>query len=323
MKHIFCKFLLCAIASLGLLSAAAQDNVVVAADAESNGANRITATSIPSFIKTPKLSLDVDAVYDISSCLNLPADYTGDGYSITTSIDGVKVKDDTYACVYRWFTFVKPGTYTLHVVAAATSRYARTEGNIAITVGSEPDVPVVTEERLLACDKVTWSNPETTKLTTSVNGFDITCVKNSGSSSPVYNSTNQDLRLYAKNSITIYNPYGFNRLVFNLSAQGLKRLAPITPDCGMIAEQSAGDKTVVWSSSKPVKSVTIAVGDHAIYGTEPTKAGQLDFTSIEVSKALAPSKVYDTSKYIDGLKAGVGSFSLEQLYEVVNSALGK
>lgn len=316
MKHIFCKFLLCVIVAWGTLSATAQE-------AESNGANRSVAASIPSFIKTPNLSLDVDAVYDISSCLNLPADYTGDGYSITTSIDGQKVKDETFACVYRWFTFVKPGTYTLHVVAAATSRYARTEGNIAITVGSEPDVPVVTEERILACDKVIWSTPETAKLTTSVDGFDIVCVKNDGSSSPVYNSTNQDLRLYAKNSIAIYSPYGFNKLVFNLSAQGLKRLATITADCGSIAKQQAGDKTVIWSCSTPVKSLTLTVGDAAVYGTESTKAGQFDFNSIEISEALAPSKVYDTSKYIDGLNRGVSSFSLEQLYEVVNSALGK
>lgn len=45
--------------------------------------------------------------------------------------------------------------------------------------------------------------------------------------------------------------------------------------------------------------------------------------SIEILEALAPSKVYDTSKYIDGLNHGVSSFSLEQLYEVINSALFK
>ena len=67
-------------------------------------------------------------------------------------------------------------------------------------------------------------------------------------------------------------------IVFNISTQGKKRLAPITASVGSIATQASGDETVTWTGE--AKSVTFTVGDNAQYGTENTKAGQLCFTTI-------------------------------------------
>ena len=71
-------------------------------------------------------------------------------------------------------------------------------------------------------------------------------------------------------------------IVFNISTQGKKRLAPITANTGTVATQKSGDSTVSWSGS--AKSVTFTVGEKAVYGSDgETKAGQLDFDSIEIN----------------------------------------
>ena len=71
------------------------------------------------------------------------------------------------------------------------------------------------------------------------------------------------------------------KIVFNISAQGKKRLAPITASTGTIATQASGDTKVTWTGS--ATSVTFTVGAKADYGTEPDKAGQLDFTSVDIT----------------------------------------
>ena len=72
------------------------------------------------------------------------------------------------------------------------------------------------------------------------------------------------------------------KIVFNLSTQGLKRLAPITADVGTVATQALGDKTVTWTGS--ATSVTFTVGEKADYGSDGnSKAGQFDFDSIVIT----------------------------------------
>ena len=73
-----------------------------------------------------------------------------------------------------------------------------------------------------------------------------------------------------------------NKIVFTLSVQGLKRLAPITADNGDIDTQAAGDETVTWTGS--ATSVTFTVGAKADFGSDGSdKAGQLDFTSVDIT----------------------------------------
>ncbi len=96
-----------------------------------------------------------------------------------------------------------------------------------------------------------------------------------------YNPTGKDARYYASNTLTISAETEMTKIVFNISAQGKKRLAPITASTGTIATQKSGDTQVTWTGS--ATSVTFTVGDKADYGTESDKAGQLDFTSVDIT----------------------------------------
>lgn len=119
-------------------------------------------------------------------------------------------------------------------------------------------------------------------VATETDPFTITTEKNSGSTAPTYNTGAEDYRIYAKGSISISSTSAtIKSIVFNLSAQGKKRLAPITADNGTVAAQTTGDEAVTWTGS--ATSVVLTVGDKADYGSDgDTKAGQLCFTSIDI-----------------------------------------
>ena len=112
-------------------------------------------------------------------------------------------------------------------------------------------------------------------------GFTFTALKNSGGSAPTFNATGKDVRLYDKNTLQIEGGT-MTKIVFNISSQGKKRLAPITASTGTIATQAAGDETVTWTGN--ASDVTFTVGEKANYGSDgDTKAGQLDFISVVIS----------------------------------------
>lgn len=119
-------------------------------------------------------------------------------------------------------------------------------------------------------------------ISLSFGAYTITATKNSGSTVPTVNSNMKDCRVYAKGTVTIATTGdAMTQIVFNLSSQGQKRLAPITADNGNVAAQQAGDKTVTWTGSS--KSVTFTVGDKADFGSDgSSKAGQFDFSSIVI-----------------------------------------
>ena len=116
--------------------------------------------------------------------------------------------------------------------------------------------------------------------------FTVSAKKNDGTTAPTVNGTYNDFRAYAKNTITISaNGATINKIVFNLSSQGLKRLTDITASDGTVKTQASGDKTVEWTGS--ATSVTFTVGDTAQYGSDgASKAGQLDFSSIDLNATL-------------------------------------
>ena len=105
--------------------------------------------------------------------------------------------------------------------------------------------------------------------------------KASGANEPTYNATGKDARFYANNTLTISCENEMSQIVFNISTQGLKRLAPITASTGEIATQTLGDQTVTWTGN--ATSVTFTVGAKSDYGTDDNKAGQLDFTSVDIT----------------------------------------
>ncbi len=116
--------------------------------------------------------------------------------------------------------------------------------------------------------------------------FEITVSKNSGSSNPAY-VPNGDVRVYAKGSITISSSSAnITDIVFYISDQGKKRLAPITASTGSIATQASGDETVTWTGD--ANEIKFTVGDKANYGADgATKAGQFCFLSVTITTSDA------------------------------------
>lgn len=125
----------------------------------------------------------------------------------------------------------------------------------------------------------------TTTVTPEIEGFTFSADKTSGTTNPAFNANGQDLRVYAKGVFTMNIPEGVTvtSVVFNLSAQGLKRLAPITADTGTIAPQAVGDNTVTWTGDVTGGSINFTVGTNADYGSEgSSKAGQFNFATFNV-----------------------------------------
>ena len=112
-------------------------------------------------------------------------------------------------------------------------------------------------------------------------GYSLTAKKNSGSTAPTY--TSNEVRVYAKGTVTLTAPKAMGTIVLNISTNGKKRLAPITASVGTIATQASGDATVTWTGD--ATEVTFTVGDIAEFGSENTKAGQLCFGTITVTTA--------------------------------------
>lgn len=135
---------------------------------------------------------------------------------------------------------------------------------------------------------------------TVVNGFTFIALTNSGQTKPTVHTTLLDARLYAKNTLTIKSSNGnITKLVFNISTQGLKRLAPITASVGTIATQAKGDNTVTWSGE--ATEVTLTVGDKANYGSDgESKAGQLDFDNVVITTTGGGSTITVPTPSISG-----------------------
>ena len=128
---------------------------------------------------------------------------------------------------------------------------------------------------------------------------------------PAYNATGKDARFYATNELTISCATAMTDIVFNLSKQGKKRLAPITVNTGAIATQALGDTIVSWSGS--ATSVTFTVGSKANYGSDgDSNAGQLCFSSVDITRGSGstttykslPCPMYTISLYEDGIAEG-------------------
>ena len=132
---------------------------------------------------------------------------------------------------------------------------------------------------------IKWdSNSEwTDSYTKLVSGdYTVQTVKNDGSTAPTVNSSDNDCRVYAKGSVTVsHSSANMKKLVFNISAQGKKRLAPITATVGSVIVDSNNYK-VIWEGDS--NTVTFTVGEKADYGTDgSSKAGQLCFDSIDAT----------------------------------------
>ena len=126
-----------------------------------------------------------------------------------------------------------------------------------------------------------------------VEGFSLVANKGAGQTNPTFNESNNDARIYAKGSITLTAPKNLTSIVFNISTQGKKRLAPISASVGAIATQASGDAIVVWTGN--ASEVTFTVGEKANYGSDgSSNAGQLCFENIVVTSESSYTN-YSTS----------------------------
>lgn len=201
----------------------------------------------------------ISAVSDPTACTG----YTFEGWS--TSQYAV---DNTVTPSLSTPTTIPAGNVTYYAV------YSKTEGS-----GSSSTSNITASASLVSG---------------STSGYTFATGKNGGSSDPTYNSTGSDVRLYAQNQITISASSTITQIVFNLSTQGKKRLASIEASAGTIATQNSGDNKVTWTGS--ATSVTFTVGDKATYGTDgASKAGQLCFTSVNITSGSGSSTTYHTT----------------------------
>lgn len=126
--------------------------------------------------------------------------------------------------------------------------------------------------------KLTWSNP----LVQSPYTF--SAEKNSGSTAPTQNGTTKDIRLYAKNSLTVStSSEKMCTIVFHISKKGLDQWAEFTPNNGSVTV-SKEKQTATWENAEGATSVTFTVGAKCKYGTAATtKAGQFCFDSVDIT----------------------------------------
>ncbi len=247
------------------------------------------------FIPTPTEVIDlvtVEAEGEYS------AEY-GDYYASGVTADGDQIALDIY------MDKLASGTFTLDDVETYYSGIELADGtfvefysaDITLTVSGSD---VLIEAVIIGRDvkqynvtmEITGAQPsgdhtiviadyEDINFTTLDGAYTVATGKNGGKSDPTYNTTSLDLRLYAKNTLTLTSNNGaMTEIVFNISTQGLKRQADIAVTAGSISYDMDNAK-VTWTGN--ATEVTFTVGELNAHGSdEPTKAGQFDFTSIDI-----------------------------------------
>lgn len=126
--------------------------------------------------------------------------------------------------------------------------------------------------------KLKWSNPFTQSP------YTFSADKNNGNNPPTQNGTTKDIRLYAKNSLTVStSSEKMCTIVFHISKKGLEQWAEFTPNNGSVTV-SKTDKIATWENAEGATSVTFTVGANCKYGTAATtKPGQFCFDSVDIT----------------------------------------
>ena len=96
-------------------------------------------------------------------------------------------------------------------------------------------------------------------FTLTFGSYTMSMAKNNGTTAPAYNATGLDVRVYAKGSVQLTTTGdAMTQVVFNISTQGKRRQAEITPSTGSVTiDMDAA--TVTWTGS--ATDVTFTVGD--------------------------------------------------------------
>ena len=143
--------------------------------------------------------------------------------------------------------------------------------------------------------KVTWNNGYT-QAPFSFKG-------NKGSNAnglvPKQNSTAKDIRLYAKNTLTVSTTGNkITKIIFSISEKGKAQWADLKSTSGAVVADKA-KSIATWENAEGTTSVTFTVGDKCKYGSETTKAGQFFFNSVVIYELSEGSAKTDTKVSFD------------------------
>lgn len=132
--------------------------------------------------------------------------------------------------------------------------------------------------------KLTWSNPF------SKSPYTFSANQNGGGNTPTQNTKSKDIRLYAKNTLTVSTSgKKICKIVFHISTKGLEQWAEFTPNNGSVTV-SKEKQTATWENTEGATSITFTVGDKCKYGTKGTsKSGQFCFDSVDITELDAAS----------------------------------
>lgn len=203
------------------------------------------------------------------------------------------VVDETLtADSYTW-SGMNPGTYSVMVKAELGSTDVTESATKTFTVTINEYIPMTEETYNYTATGYDNGNVTLEYTDTALEGITLKADKADGSTAPAYNTSNNDMRVYANSTLTISVPADITvtKLVFNLSAQGKKRLPKITADSGTIATQAKGDETVTWTGSVSGGDIILTVGAKATYGDKATDAGQFCFSTGTITTERKATKV--------------------------------
>lgn len=182
------------------------------------------------------------------------------------------VEGDVYYFVSGSVTLATDELGNTTITANATSCYGSTFTITGVIGGKQPS----------GDHTIVIADYEDVNFTTLDGAYTVASAANGGTA-PAYNTNSEDLRLYAKNSMTLTKNTKngpMTEIVFNISDKGLARQAEITPSVGKMAYDMT-KATVTWTGN--ASEITFTVGDKAVYGTDgDAKAGQFDFTSVDI-----------------------------------------
>ncbi len=182
------------------------------------------------------------------------------------------VEGDVYYFVSGSVTLATDEDDNVTITVNATSCYGSTF-TVSGVIGAPQPTPGHT---------IVMADYADVNFTTTDGAYTVASAANGGTA-PAYNTNSEELRLYAKNSMTLTKNTKngpMTKIVFNISDKGLTRQAEITPSVGSMAYDMT-NATVTWTGE--ASEVTFTVGEKNVYGSDgKTKAGQFDFTSMDI-----------------------------------------
>lgn len=186
------------------------------------------------------------------------------------------IEGDVYYFVSGSVTLATDEAGNTNITINATSAY----GSTFTVTGTVPAPQPTPGHTIVFAD---YAEEDLENFTTLDGAYTVATDKNGGTE-PAYNTNGEDLRLYAKNKMTLTKNTKdgpMTEITFNISTKGLTRQAEIAVSIGEIVKYDMDNAIVVWKGE--ASEVTFTVGDKNVYGSDgKDKAGQFDFTSIDI-----------------------------------------